>query len=147
MPLIFILLLSALSSFNSSMMHHRDRILPYVFSAFSIFMGARLLAKLPIPGLFSVFMTGACFVLIILFLVTIKWKISGHAAGMGGLLGMLLATTFKYGLDLSTYLIIFLIISGAIGTARVYLNKHTPGQVYAGYLLSVLIMFSTVYFF
>lgn len=147
MPIVFIMLLSALSKINRNMMHHSDRIFPYIFSAFSVFMGARLLSQLPIPNIFSVYMTGAGITLIVLFLVTTKWKISGHASGMGGLLGLLLATAFKYNVNLTVYIILAILISGIIGSSRIYLKKHTPAQVYNGYACSMAILFTTVYFY
>jgi membrane-associated phospholipid phosphatase len=147
MPIIFIMLLSTLSKINQNMMHHSDRIFPYIFSAFSVFMGARLLSQLPIPNIFSLYMTGAGITLIMLFLITTKWKISGHASGMGGLLGLLLATAFKYNVNLTLYIILTIVISGIIGSSRIYLNKHTPWQVYAGYVGSMSILFTTVYFY
>jgi len=110
-------------------------------------MGAQLIAKLPVPKIFSVFLLGSCLVLLILFAITIKWKISGHGAGMGGLLGAVLALTFKYGINLLWPIIVVILISGAVGSSRIYLKKHTPMQVYAGFSVSVLCMYLTIYFF
>ena len=147
LPIVFILTVSLSPGINRNMMSHKDRILPYIFSAFSIFMGAQLIAKLPVPKIFSVFLLGSCLVLLILFAITIKWKISGHGAGMGGLLGAVLALTFKYGINLLWPIIVVILISGAVGSSRIYLKKHTPMQVYAGFSVSVLCMYLTIYFF
>ena len=146
-PLLFLLIVSLSPTINRDMMHHRDRILPYIFSAFSIFMGAQLIGKLPIPRIFSLFLLGACLVLIVLFAVTTMWKISGHAAGVGGLVGTLLSITFKYGIDLTWPIIGSILVAGAVGSARILLNKHTPAQVYAGFSVGVLLMYGTIYFF
>lgn len=147
LPLLFILLISANRYVNINMMHHRDRILPFIFSAFSFFIGAQVIGKLPIPHIFSLFLLGSCMVLILLFAITTRWKISGHGVGVGGLTGTLLAITFKYGIDLSWPIVLAILISGAVGTSRIYLGKHTPAQVYAGYGLSVFSMYLTIYFF
>lgn len=147
LPLLFILLVSASSFVNRDMMNHRDRILPFIFSAFSFFIGAQLIGKLPLPHIFSLFLLGSCMVLIILFLVTMKWKISGHGVGVGGFVGTLLAITFKYGIDLTWPIVAAILISGAVGTSRIFLDKHTPAQVYAGFGVSVLCMYLTIYFF
>lgn len=147
LPLLFILLISANRYVNINMMHHRDRILPFIFSAFSFFIGAQVIGKLPIPHIFSLFLLGSCLVLILLFAITTRWKISGHAVGVGGFTGTLLAITFKYGIDLSWPIVLAILISGAVGTSRIYLGKHTPAQVYAGYGLSVISMYLTIYFF
>jgi hypothetical protein len=147
LPLLFILLISANRYVNRDMMHHRDRILPFIFSAFSFFIGAQVIGKLPIPHIFSLFLLGSCLVLIMLFAITTRWKISGHGVGVGGFTGALLAITFKYGIDLSWPIFLAILISGAVGTSRIYLGKHTPAQVYAGFGLSVFIMYLTIYFF
>lgn len=147
LPVLFILIASLSPSVNRDMMHHKDRIMPFIFTAFSIFMGAQLIGRLPIPDVFRIFLLGSSLVLIILFFVTLKWKISGHGAGVGGLVGTLLAVTFKYGIDLKWYIIGAIIIAGAVGSSRIYLHKHTPAQVYAGFGVSVLCMYLTIYFF
>lgn len=147
LPLLFILLISANRYVNRDMMHHRDRILPFMFSAFSFFIGAQIIGKLPIPHIFSLFLLGSCLVLILLFAITTRWKISGHGVGVGGFTGTLLAITFKYGMDLSWPILLAILISGAVGSSRIYLRKHTPAQVYAGFGLSVVIMYLTIYFF
>jgi membrane-associated phospholipid phosphatase len=141
------LIISLSPNVNLDMMHHKDRILPYIFSAFSIFMGAQLIAKLPLPKVFSLFMLGSCLILIVLFAITTKWKISGHGAGVGSLLGALLALTFRYGLDLKWPVIAAILITGLVGSSRIYLKKHTPAQIYAGVATSVLCMYLTIYFF
>ena len=146
-PLIFLLIVSLSPNINRDMMHHRDRILPFIFSAFSIFMGAQLVGKLPVPRIFSLFLLGACLVLIALFVVTTMWKISGHAAGVGGLVGTLLSITFKYGIDLTWPIIGSILIAGAVGSSRILLNKHTSAQVYAGFSVALLLMYATIYFF
>lgn len=128
------------------MEHHSDRILPYLFTAFSTFLGAQLIGKLPIPGIFKIFLLGTSIILIILLIVTWFWKISGHASGIGGLLGTSLAMTFRYGIDLTWIIVALFVISGAVGTSRVYLKKHTPAQVYAGFSMSFAVMFALVYF-
>lgn len=147
LPIAFVLVASLSPGVNRDMMHHKDRILPYIFSAFSIFMGAQLIGKIPVPGIFKLFLLASSLILIALFVITNFWKISGHAAGIGGLLGALLSLTFRYGMDLKWAIVVTIIISGAVGSSRIYLGKHTPSQVYAGFTLSLLIMYLVIYLF
>lgn len=146
-PILFLLILTLSPNINRDMMHHRDRILPYIFSAFSIYMGAQLLGKLPVPRIFSLFLTGSSIVLVVLFVITTKWKISGHGAGVGGLVGTLLSITFRYGIDLTWPIIAAILIAGAVGSSRILLEKHTPAQVYAGFSVGLVFMYATIYLF
>jgi membrane-associated phospholipid phosphatase len=147
LPAAFVGLMAATRNINSDLMHHRDRILPYIFSAFSLYLGAQVMGKLPVPGLFRLFMLAASLLLILLFLVTIFWKISGHAAAIGGLTGLLLAIAFRYGLNAQLEIVLAIVVSGLVGSSRLWLKKHTPLQVYLGYTLGVLVIYLTVYFF
>lgn len=147
LPISFILLMSLATGVSSKMTHHRDRMLPYIFSAFSIYMGAQLMGKLPVPGVFRLFMLGACLLLILLFLITMKWKISGHSAAMGGLTGLFLSLAFRYAIDLRWIIIAAILVSGIVASSRILLKKHKALQVYIGYGLGLAIIFFTVYLF
>lgn len=97
-----------------------------------------LLLKIIISSLFSVFAT---------LLVTLFWKISLHSAGMGSLLGLVFfLANFE---NLSMLLIGFFVIlfSGLVCTARLYLNRHSPVQVYVGYFLGFTVVYLTMIIF
>ncbi|MCF8361629.1 MAG: phosphatase PAP2 family protein [Prolixibacteraceae bacterium] len=146
LPMFFVMLMAASKRINYNMMHHRERLLPYIFSAFSILLGAQLLGKLPVPNVYKLFMLATCLILIVLFFITMKWKISGHASGMGGFTALLIAVSLKYGIDLTAYIIAAIIVSGLVCSSRLYLKKHNPAQVYAGLGISSVFMFSIIYF-
>ena len=68
-------------------------------------------------------------------------KISLHASGAGILCGYICAFTAQQ-LQVNHLLVIMaFLISGLILSARLILNKHTPFQVYLGWLLGFLIAF------
>ncbi|MDA3815878.1 MAG: phosphatase PAP2 family protein [Prolixibacteraceae bacterium] len=146
LPIFFVMLMAASKRINYNMMHHRERLLPYIFSAFSILLGAQLMGKLPVPNVYKTFMLATCLILIILFFITMKWKISGHASGMGGFTALLIAVSLKYGIDLAGFIIAAVIVSGFVCTSRLYLKKHNPAQVYAGFGISSVFMFLIIYF-
>lgn len=147
LPAMFVLLMTATKNINHNLMHNRDRMLPFIFSAFSIYMGAQLIGKLPLPGIFRLLMLAGCLLLIILFIITTKWKISEHMAAIGGLTALLISITLRYGTSFIPFIISSIAISGLLGTSRIYLNKHQPAQVYAGFLTGFTVIFSIVYYF
>lgn len=146
-PLSFILLLSQTTNIEKNLDKRKDRILPYAFTAFSILMGAQLMAKLPVPSIFRLILLGHSLILVMLFLVTIRWKISGHMAAMGGIAGVFLALIFKYAMGMTPYVIGLIVLSGFVASSRMVLEKHTAAQVYAGYFSSLFLMYFIVYFF
>ncbi len=78
--------------------------------------------------------------ILLVAIISLYWKISAHAVGIGGVLGVVLAIMAKYGdTDLFLPLVGLLALSGLVATARLQLNAHTLGQVLAGWSLGVLV--------
>lgn len=78
---------------------------------------------------------------IVVGIITLKWKISGHGAGLGNLIGFLSALCV-HGISLIQivpWIMVAIVIAGMVGSARVILHKHTPLQVIAGVVLSAII--------
>ncbi|MCQ2959209.1 MAG: phosphatase PAP2 family protein [Bacteroidales bacterium] len=77
-------------------------------------------------------------------LITYFWRISLHTIGMGGLLGLLASfyleepLFYTFAIELIPF---FIILSGLVGTSRLYLKAHTPLQIYAGYAVGFFTIF------
>jgi membrane-associated phospholipid phosphatase len=76
--------------------------------------------------------------------INTKWKISIHMLGMGSIVGLLVGLTMRYQSALLPIILSIIIVSGLVGYARLRLDAHTPGQVYAGFALGVLVMLGAV---
>ena len=80
---------------------------------------------------------------VIVGFVSFKTKISAHATGITGVLGFLFATAFfQKDTSLLLPIEITLILAGALLSARLYLNAHTPMQVILGSLCGFLVSFT-----
>jgi hypothetical protein len=74
------------------------------------------------------------------YLISLFWKISAHSVGMGGGLGILILLNKLIPDSPLFYLVIVcLLVSGAVMSARLALNEHTPAQVYAGLITGFVI--------
>ncbi len=73
--------------------------------------------------------------------ITFFWKISMHMIGIGGLTGAILALSLRFGIDAWMIFTVVLLISGLLGSSRLFLNAHTPAQVHTGYLLGTVVVF------
>ncbi|MDH3648336.1 MAG: hypothetical protein OEQ53_01575 [Saprospiraceae bacterium] len=105
-----------------------------------------------VPGEFSVFVLGTCIALGLSFFLNVFTKISLHAVGLGGLLGMIIVMGWVYKLDrvgigpvhIHFLMVIYLvcIIVGLVGSMRIYLAAHDKKEIYIGWsvgLVSILI--------
>lgn len=123
---------------NLSMDKKEERRLPVLITGVLFAMNYYILKKLPLPDIYFSFLLASLVTLLFCLAVTYRWKISMHMAGLGGLWGALLVVSFSWQINLSYLLILFIMIAGATGTARIFLNAHSPAQVYAGFAAGVI---------
>ncbi|QCR24142.1 hypothetical protein C1N53_18445 [Pontibacter sp. SGAir0037] len=76
------------------------------------------------------------------YIISLYWKISAHSVGMGGSLGLLLLLNrMAPEAMLLGPIMFFILLAGAVMSARLALNAHTPAQVYAGFSSGLLLAF------
>ena len=134
-----------------------DRIGPYLITGMLylwVYYNFSQTGQLP-PAYVS-FMLGTVLALFLSFIINIFSKISAHAVGMGGLIGMVIISMgwFSYGsfsmpwvnglpleVSMMQLLMITLVVAGAVGTARLLLKAHEPSDVYGGYFIGFVTQF------
>jgi hypothetical protein len=135
-----------LSSLNHQLFHEKkvvnSKLLLYIFVGISAFLGAQFLGKLPVTGIFRVIMLGVSLVSTLVFLISIRWKISAFTSATGGLWGMLVALNFRYGMDIVGLLIVVSFVSGIVISSRIFLDLNTPAENYSGFIMGAVAMFA-----
>ncbi|MDQ3109812.1 MAG: PAP2 family protein [Bacteroidota bacterium] len=88
-----------------------------------------------VPIFILLFLLGAILGILISLGINLRWKISLHMIGIGGLCGG--ASVVMYLQQEGNPLLITLLfmVAGLLGTARLYLQAHTPAQIFAGFLM------------
>ncbi len=122
-----------------------DRFFPFLFTTIFYAISAYFFTyKFPLGILphISNFLWSVSTCLLLVTIITHYWQISAHGVGMGGLLG------FFVGIQMMTpsqdwqfwiKMIVFLL--GLVLTARLYLEAHTPNQVWFGAGLGFVVCF------
>ena len=119
----------------------RERVVPYLIFITSVMACAFYMYKMMLPFWFISLLLGACVALILALLINFFWKISAHSIGIGGLLGGIMGVARIHLINPYWAFIIAIIIAGLVGTSRIYLKRHTPMQVYAGFCLGFICTF------
>lgn len=117
-----------------------DRILPLLFSGIFYYLGYMLLEKVPVFPVFNLFIIAAILVQMALIVTSLRWNLSIHAAAIGALIGGIMGISFRLQENPVLILSFLILVAGMIGTARLILQKHTPGEIYAGFLIGFLIL-------
>jgi len=146
LPLLAVSILAINPRFDINMPRAVDRVIPQLSAAVFYYLGFILLGRVAVFPVFKLFMLSSVLVIVVLLLISFKWKISNHMAALGGLSGVFFAFSFRNGLNPVYALLTVVIIAGLVGTARLALNKHNIWQIIAGYLLGFVILYGVVYF-
>lgn len=111
-----------------------ERSLPYALTILCYVGCCFFLYRAGAPSWLTMFYAGGGAAALINAVVNLKWKISAHAAAMGGLVAMLfrIAAMHQSVVDLNIWISAVVVLAGAVMTARVYLQRHTLMQVIAG---------------
>jgi hypothetical protein len=144
-PLVFIPIYFYRNVIKSVEMNEsQERIIPLMVTAGLFYLAYHMLINSVVPRALQVFLLGATFSVIATLLITLKWKISAHMVGLGGIVGLIVSISIIFHSNVMAYLILFIILSGIVGTARLLLNSHSPAQVYTGFFLGFVIMVFTL---
>lgn len=132
-PLTSALLLMRAGLVSSLEMPRREeRIAPFVMTLLYYGMTWYLLSRTPLHPMALALLGGAVIALLLTTLITLRWKVSAHMVGIGGLLGALTGLSMAHGLPMLHVIAAGIVLSGALGTARLLTSDHRPAQIYVG---------------
>mgnify|MGYP000642076656 CR=1 FL=1 len=132
---------------NIEMENKRERLIPFSVVTILYFVSYFLMKEMGVPPTILKLILAGGFLILIIVLITLRWKISVHMAGIGALSATLVAFTIILKADFIAFLLISLLIAGILGTARMALKSHTPQEVYAGFGLGVTVLSLTYFMF
>ena len=131
-PLVMMYQLSKrglISDFYVSEKEEREK--PFAGAITSYVVGSVALLLVRAPVIVTALMLCYAGNAALMMLITLRWKISVHASGIAGPV-----TALVYGLGMwATVFFIFLI---PVGWARIRLGAHTPSQILAGALVTIV---------
>jgi hypothetical protein len=145
-PTLFTLFLQNRGYINTLEMETtKERVIPYGFTIIFYFFTIYMMIKAPIPPIIFNFMIGALVSVILAFVVNLKWKISAHMIGIGGLVGALIATSFLLNVNLIAYITLSILIAGLVASSRLILNAHSPNQLIVGFFMGMICQVFSIY--
>ena len=141
-PTITIFLFRKINGFaRQELSERKKRYVPILLTIISYVFCLLMMRKRNIPW----YMTGIIFVSLVIsiicFLVNLKWKLSEHMAGMGGIIGGLVSFSALFSYNPVVWLCLFILIAGILGSARIVLGHHTLGEVLSGFVVGLVCSF------
>ena len=148
-PLIFLSVLRHFKLVKSLHVEVREqRLIPYLFAVLCYLVAAYYLYYCHSPQWFIMFMVGSAITVLVMALINLKWKISAHMAGIGGVIALVyqIHVLGLSAFDLFWLLCICIIVGGLLGSARLALKRHDIWQVLAGVIVGFLCVSMTIRF-
>ena len=140
-PAFSVFIMKGLGFIKSVFLHsQQDRIGPYLASMIFYFWAARVFFKFEpqLSPVLPAFMTGVFLTTVAALIINIFYKISMHAIGCGGLLGVFLIIMNSNSMLMTWPLSLALLVTGIVCTSRFIVSNHTPKEIYAGLLVGLL---------
>ncbi|MBC7933867.1 MAG: hypothetical protein H7Y86_00715 [Rhizobacter sp.] len=142
-PLFCVLLLKGVGFISSIFLRtQKDRIIPYMacgiffFWTFTVFKEQALFPKILPSFMLGVFLASSA-----ALLANIYFKISMHAIGVGGLVGLFIIIAGSNTMLMTWPVSVALLIAGLVCSARLLITDHTPRDIYTGLGAGLLAQF------
>lgn len=138
-PTITIFLFRKINGFGiQEMSERKKRYVPILLTIISYVFCLMMMMKLNIPWYMVGIILASLFVSVICIFVNLKWKLSEHMAGIGGVVGGLISFSALFSYNPVGWLCTFILIAGVLGSARIVLGHHTLGEVIGGFAVGLV---------
>lgn len=144
-PAIIVLIMRYRNAISTlELTNRKERIIPFAVATFFYLLTYLLIKKLAVPTVLADVYFGLALSVFAVFFITLKYKISVHMTGIGGLIGAFIGFQFLFDTQLSPWIVLLVIIWGLVGSARLKLKSHTNSQVISGSLLGFGCIFLSI---
>ncbi|MDC3050614.1 hypothetical protein OA171_02145, partial [Flavobacteriales bacterium] len=140
LPVITALLFKLFGLIDSVFMKTtKERMWPFIITLIWYYMGYQLFNKIQVPQSLNLLMIGTISVISVAIIITIRWKISIHMLGIGGVIGAIIGISQRFQFDHSLLLIVLFLFAGLIGYSRLKTKSHNFQQIYIGFIIGLVI--------
>ena len=121
----------------------RERLMPYIITVLAFAGSGWFMAEKGAPRWVVMFFLGGGVAALINMVINFRWKISAHAAAVAGVVAMLIRLRTEYAMPdgIMIWTIVWIMLAGLLGSARIWLGRHTVWQVLAGYAVGFLAVY------
>lgn len=127
--------------------NREERNLPFLLILILYIVTFIFLKRLPLHTQIHAYALTLPLMVFFLLLTNIKYRISTHMMGVGGITGLIISLIIIFGIPLEFLFIMAVLASGLVCTARIILTDHTVIELYGGYLMGLLITGLTMLFY
>lgn len=110
----------------------KKRILPYILTTACYMALLHVLTALQTAHLLTSVLMVAVAVLLVCLLINLFYKISSHAASVGGATGLFMGLSLIYAFEATGWICLCVLVVGLVCTSRIMLRRHSLGETALG---------------
>jgi hypothetical protein len=115
----------------------KERIIPLITTSIFYFITLYIILTFKIPVFIKAFVLASAVLSSIITVINFWFKISIHSVGAGALIALVIALSVKSHDPLTLMLIAVIFLAGLVLSSRLWLNSHSPKEVWLGFFLGV----------
>ncbi|MFM7728725.1 MAG: hypothetical protein ACKO7B_18650, partial [Flavobacteriales bacterium] len=115
-----------------------ERLLPFACTMAFQLLAFVLAERLRLPRIPNLMLLGAATSVFVAASLSLRWKVSIHMTGIGGVLGVMFGISTLLIIDMRIPIVMSVLLAGLLGTARLLLEAHRPAEIYAGFAIGFL---------
>jgi hypothetical protein len=112
--------------------------MPCLLTIISYIFCLLMMHRLNIPWYMNGIILASLLAMIVFLLVNLKWKLSEHSGGAGGVIGGFVSFSALFGYNPVLWLCIFILAAGTLGSARIILGHHKLDEVLLGFAVGLI---------
>lgn len=147
-PLISLILLKRLKIVKSfELKSIKERKIPITLMIFLFYLLSNTLNSIPnLKDLEILFLASSIGLMLVYLLFYFKMKASIHLLSLGLSAGFFMILSDKYSQSFLLIIVIIILLSGILASARLHLKAHTNKEIYLGFFIGLISIYS-VYLF
>lgn len=126
--------------------NREERNIPFIFTIIFYYGAYYMLKNNGIPAIYLILLLVSTLMVILMFFINLKFKISIHSMSVGALNGLLIGVAYRFQLDLSLMIISSILISGLVAYARLAMGAHRQSEIYSGFSIGFFGMILLFFF-
>lgn len=139
LPMLAIYLFQKINGWGIRELGVRERrFIPYGLTILSYIGCLLTMFRIHLPRYMCGIVMATLLCMVICTAINLKWKISTHMASCGMMVGGLLSYSFIFQFNPVSWLCVFILLAGMLGSARIIVRQHTLGEVGGGFLVGLL---------
>lgn len=116
----------------------KERLVPFITTGAFYIWAYVVFRKSGYPQVFDIIILGATITLFAIFMLNLFWKVSAHTGAMGCFIIITIALCMISSGNVNYLVILVVLLAGIIGSSRLWLNAHSPAEIFVGYFIGIM---------